>query len=175
MQARRAWGLPWIPFVRILNPNPKILVCVAKKVGTPGFSGCVGRQGVTNFGPPAEGRATEGFVMVKKAILGGAGAALVCLVLFGREAASYVGTTVGWCKDSVKSNVPISFEIDRARRMVKDLVPDIRKNMHMIAKEEVEVDRLAKQIAESEKRLGKDPDEVMRLKADLSSDQQGFQ
>jgi len=113
--------------------------------------------------------------MVKKAILGGAGAALVCLVLFGREAASYVGTTVGWCKDSVKGSVPISFEIDRARRMVKDLVPDIRKNMHMIAKEEVEVDRLAKQIDESESRLRKDRDEVMRLKTDLSSNQQVFQ
>ncbi|HUY36778.1 MAG TPA: hypothetical protein VMV69_28855 [Pirellulales bacterium] len=113
--------------------------------------------------------------MIKKAILGGAGAALVCLVLFGREAASYVGTTVGWCKDSVKNSVPISFEIERARRMVKDLVPDIRKNMHMIAKEEVEVDRLAKQIGESESRLGKDRDEVMRLKTDLSTDKQVFQ
>jgi septal ring factor EnvC (AmiA/AmiB activator) len=53
--------------------------------------------------------------------------------------------------------------------MVKELVPDIRKNMHVIAKEEVEVDALKKQIAVTETRLGKDRAELVRLKADLGS------
>lgn len=112
--------------------------------------------------------------MVKKIILGGAGAALLALVLVGREAASYVSTSAGWVKDSVKSNVPIEFEIDRARRMVKDLLPDIRKNMHVIAREEVEVDRLDRQIRTSEARLGKDREELLTLKSDLSSGKTQF-
>lgn len=107
--------------------------------------------------------------MVKKVILGGAAATLLSLFFFGRDAASYVGTSVGWVKDSVKNSVPVEFEIERARRMVKDLVPDIRKNMHLIAKEEVEVERLEKQINENEGRLNKDKNEILRLKADLSS------
>jgi predicted nucleic acid-binding Zn-ribbon protein len=113
--------------------------------------------------------------MVKKVILGGAGAGMLCLVLFGREAVSYVGTTAGWFKDSVKNSVPVEFEIDRARRMVKDLVPDIRKNMHVIAKEEVEVARLDKQIASAEARQEKDRGDLTRLKADLSTGKDLFQ
>lgn len=113
--------------------------------------------------------------MVKRLILGGAGAGLVCLVLFGREALSYVGTTAGWFKDSVKNSIPVEFEIDRARRMVKDLVPDIRKNMHVIAQEEVEVERLNKQISTAESRLEKDRTDLMRLKADISSGKDVFQ
>lgn len=113
--------------------------------------------------------------MVKKVILGTAGAGALCLVLFGREAVSYVGTTAGWFKDSVKNSVPVEFEIDRARRMVKDLVPDIRKNMHVIAKEEVEVERLDKQIAAAESRQGKDRGELMQLKADLATGKEQFQ
>jgi predicted nucleic acid-binding Zn-ribbon protein len=112
--------------------------------------------------------------MVKKVILGGAGAGMLCLVLFGREAVSYVGTTAGWFKDSVKSSVPVEFEIDRARRMVKDLVPDIRKNMHVIAQEEVEVERLDKQIACAETRQEKDRGDLTRLKADLSTGKEVF-
>lgn len=113
--------------------------------------------------------------MVKKLLLGGAAATLVSLVLFGREAASYVCTSAGWVKDSVKNSVPIEFEIERARRMVRDLVPDIRKNMHVIAKEEVEVERLDKQIQEAETRLAKDRGDLLKLKDDLSTGKSHFQ
>ncbi|MEX2118767.1 MAG: hypothetical protein WD847_04080 [Pirellulales bacterium] len=112
--------------------------------------------------------------MIKKLVIGGVAAGLIGAVVFGREAASYVGTTAGWFKDSVKDSVPIDFEIDRARRMVRDLVPDIRKNMHVIAKEEVEVGRLEKQISDAEERLAKDRSELMRLKDDLSTGQNVF-
>ena len=53
--------------------------------------------------------------------------------------------------------------------MVKELVPDIRKNMHVIAKEEVEVEQLRKQIATTESRLGKERAELVRLKDDLGT------
>ena len=112
--------------------------------------------------------------MVKKVILGTAGAGALCLVLFGREAVSYVGTTAGWFHDSVKNSVPVEFEIDRARRMVRDLVPDIRKNMHVIAKEEVEVERLENQIGDAEKRQEKDRGELMQLKSDLATGKDRF-
>lgn len=112
--------------------------------------------------------------MVKKVILGSAGAGALCLVLFGREAVSYVGTTAGWFKDSVKNNMPFEFEIDRARRMVRELAPDIRKNMHVIAKEEVEVERLEKQIGDAEQRQDKDRGELMQLKSDLATGKDRF-
>ncbi len=39
--------------------------------------------------------------------------------------------------------------------MVKNLVPDIRRNMHVIAQEEVEIERLDKEIAKTENTIGR--------------------
>lgn len=112
--------------------------------------------------------------MIKKAIFAGVGVSLLGLFLFGRDAASYVGTSVGWVKDSVKSAVPIEFEIERARKMVRDIVPDIRKNMHVIAREEVEIERLAEQIGKAEGTQTADKENLLRLKNDLGTQQVSF-
>lgn len=113
--------------------------------------------------------------MLKKALVGGGVAVLLAGLFFGHDALSYVRTSVGWVKDSVKDNVPVEFEIDRARKMVKDLVPDIRKNMHLIAREEVELERLGKQVVELEARLVKDKAGILQLKTDLEGAQDSFQ
>ena len=113
--------------------------------------------------------------MIKRLLFLGGAAVLLGVFLFGRDAASYVATSAGMVQDSVKDSVPVSFEIDRARTMIKNLEPDIRKNMHIIAKEEVEIERLEKQITETEQRLGKDKTELMRLKTDLASGKDVFQ
>ena len=72
---------------------------------------------------------------------------------FARDAFSYFRTTCGptkahlfaaACRWTSRSIGP--------GRMVKELVPDIRKNMHVIAKEEVEVEQLHKQIAQTQSR-----------------------
>jgi len=107
--------------------------------------------------------------MIKRAIIGGGATLVVALFFFGRDLASYVSTSAGYVKESVTNSVPVEFQIDRARTMIKDLVPEIRKNMHIIAKEEVEVERLQKQIGDAQANLAKDKNEVLRLKADLSS------
>ncbi len=109
--------------------------------------------------------------MIKKALVTAAGVGLLGTLFFGRDAASYVGTSFGWMKDSVKSSVPVEFEIERARRMVKNLIPDIRKNMHVIAQEEVEIERLDKEIARTELTMSRDKTEIMKLKDDLAKTQ----
>jgi chromosome segregation ATPase len=113
--------------------------------------------------------------MIKKGILAGAAAMLLAGFFFGRDAWSYMSTSAGWVKDSVKSSVPMEFEIERARTMIKDLVPDIQKNMHVIAKEEVEVERLEKQIAQAETKLSVDRASLLKLKSDLASNQDRYE
>jgi len=108
--------------------------------------------------------------MCKKLIYTAGGLAIVSVFLFGRDAASYVATSVGWVKDSVKESVPVEFEIDRARKMVAKLVPDIQRSMHVIAKEEVEVERLEKEIAKSAERQAKQKKQIVRLENDLRSE-----
>ncbi|HTU25582.1 MAG TPA: hypothetical protein VMF30_09305 [Pirellulales bacterium] len=112
--------------------------------------------------------------MIRKVVFSVVGATLLAGWLFGRDAASYFGTSVGKVTSSVKNAVPMSFEIDRARKMVKDLVPDIRRNMHVIAQEEVEVERLEKQISQADSSLDHDRSELMRLKDDAASGRDAF-
>jgi hypothetical protein len=50
-------------------------------------------------------------------------------------------------------------------------VPDIRKNMHVIAQEEVEIERLDKEIARVEKTMTGEKAAIMKLKDDLSTKQ----
>ena len=44
--------------------------------------------------------------MCKKIVMAATGLCLVLGLFFGRDAASYVGTSVGWVKTAVKDNVP---------------------------------------------------------------------
>ncbi len=112
--------------------------------------------------------------MLKKAVITGLGAALLVGFLFGRDAASYLQTTCSAVTNGVKESVPVDFEIDRARKMITSLDPEIRKNMHVIAKEEVEVDRIRRQVDQLEGRLDNDRADLMRLKSDLETGQSHF-
>ncbi len=107
--------------------------------------------------------------MVRKAVFLAGGLGLLCLMLSKTDAVSYAWTSATKVKDSVRSNVPVEFEIERARQMVADLEPDIRRNMHVIAKEEVEIDRLEKQIAMTEDKLAGQRTDIVRLQTDLSA------
>ena len=107
--------------------------------------------------------------MIKRILIVSGGAALLGLVVVGRDAMSYIRTSAGYVTDAVQETVPIEFQVDRARGMIQDLLPEVRKNMHVIAKEEVEVQRLDEQIADTRTRLAKEKGQLLRLKTDLSS------
>jgi chromosome segregation ATPase len=112
--------------------------------------------------------------MVKKGIVLGIAALVLVGLLFGREGASHVKTSLGWVRQSVRESVPVEFEISRARQMIKDLDPEIHRNMHLIAKEEVEVRHLRDQLGEAEKQLVKSRSEIERLTGDLKRGNSNF-
>lgn len=105
--------------------------------------------------------------MIKKAVFVVAGLGVTMLFLFGRDAASYVATTYHKLTDSVQDSVPIEFQIDRAREMVRDLEPEIRNSMHVIAKEEVALEQLNQQIDVNQVKTDKDKRDILRLQTDL--------
>ncbi|MEW4527597.1 MAG: hypothetical protein ACF8PG_09910 [Maioricimonas sp. JB045] len=107
--------------------------------------------------------------MIKKAILGTLTAAVIGGLVFGRDAASYVTTGFKSVRDTVRNEVPIEFELERAREMIDGLVPEIRKSMHVIAEEEVEIDRLRESIARREKDLKGQEEAILTLTSDLKS------
>ena len=115
---------------------------------------------------------------MKKRILyfgGGATAVLMLLaLLFGSDATSYLTTSVASVRDSVKSSVPVNFELERARQHISEITPEVRKNMELITGEEVEIEKLEKHIQEFETTLSTDEKSIIRLNADLASGSERF-
>src|SRR2546423_7481226 len=106
--------------------------------------------------------------MIKKLVLVVVGLGLTTVVLFGRNAASYVSTTYHRLTDSVQESVPIDFQIDRAKQMVSDLDPEIRRSMHVIAKEEVALEQLSQQITGNQDSADKSKKDILRLQSYLA-------
>ncbi|WP_339911346.1 hypothetical protein [Symmachiella dynata] len=103
--------------------------------------------------------------MIKKAILSTAALALVGTFVFGRDAASYVKTSATMVKDSIRSEVPPELEIERARDLVNNLLPDIRSTMRQIAEAEVDVEHRTAQIMRDEDELARQKQEMLALKS----------
>jgi hypothetical protein len=113
--------------------------------------------------------------ILKKAVIGVAAAALLSTLVFGRDVVSYVKTFSCSARDAIKSEVPIEFEIQRARDMVGNLIPDIRKCMHVIAEEEVNVEGLNKDIVRAENDMSKQKNEILALRRDVDQGRQTYQ
>lgn len=113
--------------------------------------------------------------MIKKTLIGLAATALVSTLVFGKDVFSYVKTAGCSARDAIKAEVPIEFEIERARGMVENLVPDIRKCMHVIAEEEVNVEHLYRDIARCDADLNKQKGEILALRHDVDLGKQTYQ
>lgn len=112
--------------------------------------------------------------MIKRAVLVTTGLGLTTLVLFGRDAASYVSTSYHRITGAVHDSVPVEFQIDRAKQMVRDLDPEIRRSMHVIAKEEVAVEQLNQQIAGNQDKADKEKKDILHLQADLGANKSTY-
>lgn len=106
--------------------------------------------------------------MCKKFVVVGVVAAVAAVVV-SSGAWSYIRTGVKTAHQSVKDSVPIEWEISRARQMIADLEPEIKKNLEIVTKEEIGVERLAEEIQEKETVLAQSRDTILRLKTDLES------
>lgn len=101
--------------------------------------------------------------MLTVGILGGLGLAVIA----GTGAWSYVRTGMHSARQTMRENVPVEWEIKRARDMIHHLEPEIRHNYTIVAREEVAVKRLAEEIAAKETLLAKSHSDILRLKEDL--------
>ena len=107
--------------------------------------------------------------MIKKVLISSAVLAALGGLVFGIDAFSYLSTSAKKVRQEVKASVPLEFEIERARAMVADLIPDIQKNMHVIAQEEVEIGDLREQIASTQRNLDDERKRLLTLRSDLDN------
>ena len=82
--------------------------------------------------------------MCKKVTLGVLGVALVAGLLFGGKLVPYTQTAVKNIREATQGSVPVSFQIEAARDQLEKIGPEIRDMVHEVAKEKVEIDRLAR-------------------------------
>src|SRR3954447_17165386 len=107
--------------------------------------------------------------MIKKLVVVSAVLLLVGGIIHKSNFGSYITTSYRRASSAAQESVPLEFQIDRARNMVKDLEPEIRHSMHVIAKEEVEVGELDKRVEQASAKSEKDKTEIMKLQADLKT------
>ncbi|MEC8555272.1 MAG: hypothetical protein VXZ82_09740 [Planctomycetota bacterium] len=105
--------------------------------------------------------------MCKKFIVLGVLGAVAAVGLLSTGAMSYVRTGYNTASAAVKESVPIDWEIKRARDMIKSLKPEIDKSRALVAREEVKVARLAKEVQAKEEMLVQSQKDILRLKGDL--------
>jgi septal ring factor EnvC (AmiA/AmiB activator) len=104
---------------------------------------------------------------VKKGLVTAALGAGVLALLFGTAAPSYVRTAFHRFRDNTKHNIPVQFEIERARQEVAHLEPAIKENIEELARAEEDVKDLNSEIADMQKRHDKDGKEIAALRDSL--------
>ena len=112
--------------------------------------------------------------MLKKGLLGLAVAALIGTFVLGREGVSYFRAGCQNVRNAVKAEVPIEFEIERARSLVDQLVPDIRQCMHVVAEQQVDIEHRQTQLAQKEVEIAKQKDAILALRSDLGTGKSAF-
>lgn len=107
--------------------------------------------------------------MVKKGLIGAALGAGALYLVFGTHAPSYVRTAVHKVKQNAKDAVPLPFDIDRAREEIASLEPAIRDNIEKLARADVDVDRLEKEIASDRTNMEGQKTALLTLNQSLKS------
>lgn len=113
-------------------------------------------------------------MFISKSVKMGLAALGVSGVVFGTQAWSYIRTGVSNVQNAVQAEVPIAFELDRARDEVQQLLPEIRKSLHVVAEEQVEVEHLKAALQTKGAALAEQQQSLVTLTADLKSDRQNF-
>ena len=112
--------------------------------------------------------------MIKQAIYGVATVGALASFVFGRDVVSYARTWGSSVRQTVKREVPLDFEVARARELVEQLIPDIRNCMHVIAEQEVDVENLTGELARKEADLATQKEVILSRQTELKSGQASY-
>ncbi len=100
-----------------------------------------------------------------------AGLGLTAGLLFGTDLGSYVWTSTNTVRTAVRDSVPIEFELQRARDLLEDIIPEMQANVGLIAKEEVEIANLNEDIERGQTSLAAEKVRIAKLGDALKTQQ----
>ena len=102
------------------------------------------------------------------------GALLTGGLMFGSELSSYMRSSVHDVRMAVKDNIPLDFEIRRARDLLDEIGPEMHNNVRAIAEQEVEVATLQRDINESKQNMNEERVRVAKLRDAVAGGQTSF-
>src|SRR6185503_6763550 len=112
--------------------------------------------------------------VIKWGVIGVAGLAIAGAVVLGTDAGSYIRSSAKSLRASVKDNIPLEFELRRARDLLDDVLPEMQANVRLIAKQEVEIAAAREDIAIAQKSLDEEKLRVARLRDHLGTANTSF-
>jgi len=114
------------------------------------------------------------FKWVKRGLLAGVAAAAAGALIFGGDLASYLKSSGRGVQRAIRQNIPTEFELQRARDLVEEIIPEMHANIRMIAQEEIEIEQLKGDIAQSEKSLASEKERLQKLSTVLTRQQASY-
>jgi hypothetical protein len=103
-----------------------------------------------------------------------AGVGCVGLLFFGSDLVSYARTATGYVRNTVAEAIPIEVELQRARDMIDDLIPEMHANIKLVAQEEVEIESLETDIQRGQVALVDQRGKIGKLRDTLKVEQVSY-
>jgi len=107
--------------------------------------------------------------MLKKAILGAALSAGTLYLAFGTSAPCMVRTALQRVRHNADDAISVPFKIDQAREEIASLEPAIKDNIEVLARAEVDVEYLNREIANKQASLASEKKAMLALRESLET------
>jgi hypothetical protein len=114
------------------------------------------------------------FRWTKRIVLSALALGLVGGICFGSGLFSYVRSSSRMLKTAVKDSIPVEFEIQRARDLLEDLIPEVQANLRLVAAEEVDVANLEKEIEKERQSAAQEKDKIHVLRSALQTEKVSY-
>ncbi len=112
---------------------------------------------------------------VKSSFFIGLGVLLLAVLLFGSSAGSFISSSFRQVQTKVADNVPLEFELQRAKDMLEQIIPEMTANIQLISQEEVEIASLKAQINENVKPLAMERNQIQLLTGQVQLQNASYQ
>jgi len=96
-------------------------------------------------------------------------------LIFGTELMSYVRTSTGAVRETVRDSVPIEFELQRARDLINEILPELHANIRIIAEDEVEIAALENDLTATRDNVKQQRDQLAALRNTLQAQQVSYE
>ena len=111
--------------------------------------------------------------MLKKMVIGSTVLVVVgCILVPG--VGSHIGHLFSQAKSGIQNALPIEYELERAERMIEDMIPEIEARKHEVAEEQVEIRYLKDEIARLGRKLGRDAERIQGQSEALKTEKVSF-